>query len=177
MAYDLELLSFRSLDAKSEASVAECNEETVNYGLVLSKNDIHDLIETRDNALIATGRVEFGGGIIERIIYKFCDSPYIWQSNYAQTINDLTEIFYFFKNETLDSLTDEELLTVMKEAFDAPCAGSTELLASREMIWFSRNRRYGLYHTDAFDSEGGFGHHFGNEPDEGEDEREEYYDE
>lgn len=150
MSFDLELFSSGILDKRSEKSLAECNDETVNYGLMLSEQDIKDVITARDSALSATGRIEFGGGIVERLIYKFCDSPYIYQGNYAQIICELTEIFYYFKNETLDTVSDEDLLDAMKGAFDGPCAGSTELLASREMTRLARDLRYGKYGAGRF---------------------------
>ena len=43
-------------------------------------------------------RVEFGEGIVPKIIYEFCDSNYIDQNNYVDTIIRLQEIFYLYKN-------------------------------------------------------------------------------
>ena len=68
----------------------------VNYDLYYRKA-IYMIDRDARQRAYRSGSVEFGGGIIERIIYKFLRLPYIWQSNYAQTINDLTEIFYFFQ--------------------------------------------------------------------------------
>ncbi len=50
-----------------------------------------------------------------KIIYEFCDSDFIDQNNYVDTIIRLQEIFYLFKNEMQDEITDDELLHIMKE--------------------------------------------------------------
>ena len=49
------------------------------------------------------------------------------QENYADTLMRLQDIFYLYKNESLDELTDDELLEYMKEKFDGICAGDLDL--------------------------------------------------
>lgn len=88
----------------------ECNRASQRYGLSLSPLEMHALGEARVKALENTGRVEFGGGILKKLILAFCDSPYITQNSYAGILAQLQEIFYYFKNESLERLTDEELL-------------------------------------------------------------------
>ena len=63
-------------------------------------------------------RVEFGESILPKLIDTFYDSPYISQSSYPDTCIRLQEIFYLYKNETMDEMTDDELLEFMKEQFD-----------------------------------------------------------
>ena len=43
--------------------------------------------------------------------------------------------------ETMDALTDGELLQFMREAFDGACGGSTELLCGRELPCLARQIR------------------------------------
>ncbi|MEG0768125.1 MAG: DUF6323 family protein, partial [Clostridia bacterium] len=97
-----------------------------------------ELSETRSSALLANGRVEFGGGIIEELIDVFCDSPYINACDYAGILNRLVEIFYYYKNETLDRVPDDDLLQFMKTSFDGVCGGDLTLLATRELDAFAR---------------------------------------
>lgn len=52
--------------------------------------------------------------------------------NYVETLHELIEIFYFYKNETLDLISDDELIKFMKNSFDGKCQGSLELLSGRE---------------------------------------------
>lgn len=59
--------------------------------------------------------MEFGEGIAPKIIREFCDSNYIDQGNYVESIIRLQEIFYLFKNEMNDEITDDELLHLMSE--------------------------------------------------------------
>jgi hypothetical protein len=134
-------------DVQNKLAVSEilkCNEYTVRFGLVLSQFEAQELIETRNEALNRNGRIEFGGGIIDKIIKEFCDSPFLYQANYAETLNDLVETFYYFKNESQDRLSDDELISLMKKYFDSNCGGSVELLQNRELEAIAKNIRYGI---------------------------------
>ena len=71
------------------ANIKKCNEYTRQYGLVLSDNQISNLLERRKETLKETGRVELREGIIDKLIKEFCDSPYINQENYAETLYEL----------------------------------------------------------------------------------------
>jgi hypothetical protein len=132
------------LTQQAHKEIIKCNEFTVEYGLKLSEEDTKSLVETRSEALSKNGRIEFGGGIVNKIIVEFCDSPYISQYNYISTINELLEIFYYYKNETLDFISDDELIYIMKEFFDNSCQGSLELLQDRELYKVAHNIKYGV---------------------------------
>lgn len=124
--------------------IINCNEITYRYGLVLSQSEAQELVETRSESLSSNGRIEFSGGIINKLIIEFCDSPFISQFNYASTLNELVEIFYYFKNETLDEISDDDLIILMKKYFDGNCKGSMELLQNRELEVLAHNIRYGV---------------------------------
>ena len=124
--------------------IINCNQITVRYGLMLSQDEAQELVESRAAALRQNGRVEFAGGIISKLIMKFCDSPFLSQSNYTAVLNDLIETFYYFKNETLDQVNDDELISLMKKYFDQSCQGSIDLLQNRELESFARNIRYSI---------------------------------
>lgn len=109
-------------------SILKCNEKTQQFGLALTEEEVRGLLEKRMENLREQQRIEFGEGILPKLIFTFCDSPYVYQSNYAEVLMQLQEIFYQYKNETLDELTDDELLEEMKIAFDGECAGSVEYL-------------------------------------------------
>ena len=114
-------------------SIEKCNKITSKYGLVLSNKQILGLLEKRKETLKATGRVEFRGGVIEKIIKEFYDSPYINKENYESTLYELIDIFYEYKNETMDLITDDELIDFMKKSFDGVCKGDIEYLAGTIM--------------------------------------------
>lgn len=140
------IMSFNnnSMQKQIHDEIIECNEKTKEYGLKLSEMDVKELIKTRKYALDRSGRIEFNGEIIDKIILKFCDSPYISQYNYGDTINELVEIFYNYKNETMDEIGDEELIDIMKEYFDNYCQGSVELLEGKVLYKIAENIRNGV---------------------------------
>ena len=120
-------------------NIKRCNEITSKYGLVLSDNQISKIIERRKEILKGTGRVELREGIIDKLIKEFCDSPYINQENYAETLYELIEIFYEYKNETMDLITDDELISFMKKSFDGICQGDLEYLSGTVMYRMREN--------------------------------------
>ena len=125
------------------AKVVETNRVTQQYGLVLSEKDAELIVAERSNALKPQRRVEFGEGIIPRIIYEFCDSDFIDQNNYVETLIRLQEIFYLYKNEMQDEISDDELLHFMREQFDQVCFGDLEYLESTCLSVFSQAIRAG----------------------------------
>ena len=122
-------------------TVRACNEYTSKFGLTLSKEEALVLINDRKESLKEQQRVEFGESILPKLIFTFCDSPYIYQENYVESIGKLQEIFYLFKNESLDELTDDELLDYMKGSFEKECQGSLEHLEDTVLERFARNIR------------------------------------
>jgi hypothetical protein len=125
------------------ARVLESNKKSERYGLVLSEEEANNLIQSRKTSLSDTQRVEFGEGILSKIIYYFCDSQYINQDTYADTLAQLQELFYTYKNETQDELTDDELLDYMKKQFEEVCFGDLDYLSNTCLERFSRAVRSG----------------------------------
>ena len=115
------------------ANIKKCNEFTNKYGLMLSDAQIESLMEKRIDILKNTGRIEFRNGIIDKIIKEFCDSPYINQENYVLILCGLLDIFYEYKNETMDLVTDDELIKFMKKSFNGICKGNIEYLSGTVM--------------------------------------------
>lgn len=138
----LEVLQSRK--EKKELSVLmQCNEKTESFGLSLTEEDAHELVLCRNASLKKYRRVEFGEGILDKLIFTFCDSQYINQENYREIMEELQDIFYSFKNEAMDLLTDDELLTFMKEQFEEICMGDTEYLESTCLPRFASAIRSG----------------------------------
>ena len=69
----LELLS----GTNQLAAVMETNQYTEQFGLVLSEKDAQMILENRKSALRTQQRIEFGEGMVAKIIREYCDSPYI----------------------------------------------------------------------------------------------------
>ena len=118
--------------------VLDMNQKTQQFGLVLTEQDAKLLVEARGEELRRQQRVEFGESILSKLIFTFCDSEYIFQDNYVETIIRLQEIFYILKNETMDELTDDELLTFMRKQFENVCHGDLEYLEGTCLSNFAR---------------------------------------
>lgn len=121
--------------------VLRSNEYTSQFGLSLSEQDIEELMIVRRECLQEHQRVEFGKGVLEKLIYAFCDSSYIEQEDYADTLSRLQDIFYLYKNESMDELTDDDLIGYMRKAFDGICQGSLDYLEETCLEEFARNIR------------------------------------
>lgn len=149
----INLFEGNLLDKQVFNDIFKCNEFTAEYGLVLHEEDIKEIIKTRNISLEKSGRIEFNGQIINKIIMVFCDSPYISQYNYSDTINELVEIFYNYKNETLDYISDDELIEIMNQYFDNYCQGSLELLEGKVLYKIADNIRHGVKDYTNLDDE------------------------
>ena len=125
------------------AKVLETNQVTAKFGLSLTAQDAELILEERKNVLKEQKRVEFGQGIVPKIIFEFCDSDYIDQNNYVDTIVRLQEIFYLYKNEMQDEITDDELLHLMKEQFEKICFGDLDYLEGTCLANFAQAIRAG----------------------------------
>ena len=123
--------------------VMESNQYTEQYGLTLSEQDAEILAQERKSTLLEQKRVEFGESILPRIIYEFCDSAFISQSNYVESLTRLQEIFFLYKNEMLDEISDEELLNFMKEQFETVCFGDFDYLEGTCLDIFAQAVRAG----------------------------------
>jgi hypothetical protein len=143
MKWELSLLPQKAATSLAVSQILSLNALTSPLHLCLSPGEALELVETRSEALRRYGRVEFSGGIINKLIAAFFDSPYLTSYNYANALNELVEIFFYFKNETLDEVPDDELIAQMKKCFDGACRGDLSLLQGREMEDFARRVRYG----------------------------------
>lgn len=123
--------------------VRETNQYTEKYGLALSVEDAELLLAEKNQILKNERRIEFGQSILPQIIYTFCDSSYISQDDYVDTLIRLQEIFYLYKNEMHDEITDEELLTFMKEQFETVCFGDLQYLEGTCLDIFAQAIRAG----------------------------------
>ena len=114
--------------AQAKASLARYNQMTAAYQLTLSEVQLEHLVTCRFETLKTTGRVEFGEGILGELIYAFCDSPYINQTDYEETLVGLQERFYYFKGECCELLSDDELIDAMRLIFNEIARGSLDYL-------------------------------------------------
>ena len=145
---DLTDISALVFQKPAVREIIRCNDFTRKFSLALTAKEAAALVLTRAESLKACGRIEFGGGSIEKLIRAFCDSPYITPENYAETLHELIECFYFYKNDTLDLCSDDEMIAFMEKSFNGVCHGSVDLLREREMEKLGVRLRYGDLEDD-----------------------------
>lgn len=144
---DKQFLEILNSGKNQIKTITNCNQYTEKFGIRLSEQEALELVTCRKHSLKEQERVEFGEGILPKLIFAFCDSPYIYQDNYVDTIAMLQDIFYLYKNEALDELTDDELIEYMKQSFEGVCQGSLEYLEDTCLEKFARmirNNSYGF---------------------------------
>ena len=105
------------------------NETTGAYGLQLTPEQARELAAVQERALTDTGRIEFGESAASRLARALCASPYVDRDTWADTLGELTALFYALKSETHDRLTDGELIDAMVRVFDGRAHGAMEVLA------------------------------------------------
>lgn len=132
---DFSLISVHA--ALGERRVMEqifsCNEETIKYGLSLSEQQAVALAQTRTTSLKEMRRIEFGNGIVDKLIMAVCDSPYITQDIYEEILHEWIHLFYDLKNNTWEKVSDHDLIDFMKTAFNGCCHGSMDMLIEKSM--------------------------------------------
>lgn len=134
MSFELSIInSDPLLLCQTAGELLHCNERLLSFGLELSPEQAAALALARAEALQGAGRIELDSGALKRLLLTFCDSPYITAQNLEENVSELLEAFYYYKNETRERISDDELIAYMKACFDGPCQGSVELMASREL--------------------------------------------
>ena len=150
----MEVLTPMQLQLETaKQALRSCDDLNRRYGLILTEADITELVELRGQALRSTGRVEFGGGILPKLIRAFCNSPYVDNRNYAAILADLQDAFYYFKNESEDLFSDDDLIEFMAAVFNGRAEGSTELLCAISLEDLCRWARNGFVDPNSGEEE------------------------
>lgn len=110
--------TMNDISEQSSKKLMKLNDESINYGLVLSPKDINDIIKHTNETLIKIGRIETSTEALEKIIEIVYSSPYTDKDNYVENINDMQEIFYYFKNQVLDLLSDDKVIEILERTYD-----------------------------------------------------------
>lgn len=105
------------------------NAQTAPHGLALTPAQARMIAAGERQALVLTGRVAFGEGAAQRLIPAFCASPYIERQAWADTLCELTELFYAVKSETHDRIDDGALIAAMARVYDGRAHGALTVLA------------------------------------------------
>lgn len=131
--FALDTISSSLMEQQTADRIFACNEEIRKYGLVLTRQQVLALVQTRTNALKESKRIELNGGIVDKLILAFCDSPYIEKDTYTDVLQELICLFYDLKNNTWDTVPDDDIIQFLKSAFNTRCHGSLELLSGEAL--------------------------------------------
>lgn len=131
--FSLVAVSSSLMERQAADKILACNEEIKKYGLALTEQQALALVQTRTNALKENKRIELNGGIVDKLILVFCNSPYIDKDTYEDTLHELISLFYDLKNNTWDTISDDDVIEFMKNAFNNRCHGSLDLLSGEAL--------------------------------------------
>jgi hypothetical protein len=118
-----------------------CNQVIGRHGIALSQQDIQALVVGRLDALQDSERVEFGGGVAKDLVLAFASSAYMSQESFVETVLELQDLFYEFKNESLEQITDDELIATMRSLFDDVAFGDIRRLVEALLDGLGRHVR------------------------------------
>lgn len=94
------------------------NDESSAYGLILTPQDVEEIIKSRGYSLKNYGRIDLNMDVTKKLINKIYTSQYTDKDDYVEIINDLQDIFYYLKNETLDEISDNEIIDIIVEFYE-----------------------------------------------------------
>lgn len=143
MGMEFNNLMLPEVEQKEIKHVLACNEITCNYCITLKEEDVKRLILSRREFFKELEIIEFNEGILKKLIEVFADSPYLFQDSYADTLDFLQFVFYRFKRGS-----DEDMLELMRNAFDNICQGSMELLIQYFEKLEEEDRKKGIKTND-----------------------------
>lgn len=120
--------------------ILELNKKSQIYGLTLNKEDVKEIITSRNDTLKSYGRIELNIDVTKKIIEVLYESQYTDKDDYVESINDLQEIFYYLKNETLDQISDVEIIEIIDEFYNK-CSGRIDVVQEKCEA-FAKNYRW-----------------------------------
>lgn len=82
--------------AKNE--LLKINEKSPAYGLILTEEDVEEIIKSRGYSLKTYGRIDLNMDVTKKLINKIYTYQYTDKDDYVEIINDLQDIFYYLKN-------------------------------------------------------------------------------
>lgn len=142
--WELKLTDMQALAEKKEVTeLLAVVQKTEQFGLTLTEGEVKDLVVCKRETLKREQRLDLNGDFLKELIMEFCDSQYLNQDNYLESLERLQDIFYEFKNESDDRLTDEELLHFMREQFEEVCMGDLDYLEGTCLDRYARAIRAG----------------------------------
>ncbi|MCL2774363.1 MAG: DUF6323 family protein [Oscillospiraceae bacterium] len=118
-------------DKKFIDNLKDLNAKANNYGLVVTEKAAREISAYRRNSLTENERVEIKSDAVTRLTSAFLESRYINQEDFAETIGELIDMFYYIQGEIPHVLSDDDLIAEMFEVFIETCNGVIEVMQSK----------------------------------------------
>ncbi|MCR1955366.1 DUF6323 family protein [Clostridioides mangenotii] len=108
------------------------NENSFEYGLKLSKEDVEIIVEWRETSLKHMGRIDLGIDVTKKIVEFIYKSQYTNREDYLEAVVDLQDIFYYLKNETLELISDDDAIELISDMYETFCGEIKNIQAEVE---------------------------------------------
>ncbi len=82
---------------------------------------------------------------LRKSLWRFSHSAYLDRKNYADVLAEATEDFYALKNESKDTIPDDELAAMLADGFEHFGGKLSAYLGSTELDSLLRARRCGMH--------------------------------
>ena len=113
-------------------------------GLLLTREEVLQLCEKRNEVLVQCERLELNGGIMDQLIDVFMDCPYITRDEFADVMEEVIEVFYTMKIECLDLIDDQHLMHYMRKQLDE-CHGVIVMMSDAVNEYCRKTVEKGIY--------------------------------
>jgi hypothetical protein len=145
--FELDKATFSLVTKERVSSILKCNEVLQKHGLILSEKNAYELLKTQQDTVKDVGRIEFKNTIIEDIVTIFSDSIFFTKYDFADQIQEIIEIFYYYREVTEGIVSDEDLIKYLYLSFEGPCQGSLSWLGDNQLnvLLDSLNNGYDIF--------------------------------
>lgn len=131
--FELDKQSYQIVLKKRVDNILQCNRVLENHGLMITEEQALELIQSQQMAVKDVGRIEFTNTIIEDIITTFSDSQFFTKYDFSNQLNELLEIFYYYREMTDGLLSDDDIIKYLYLSFEGPCQGSLSWLGDNQL--------------------------------------------
>src|SRR5574344_1544124 len=108
--------------------VMELNNVIKRHKLVITKQAATELINNRNNNLKERGLLEINSENLKNLILEFSVSEYITQPEYVYILEEVTNIFYDFRQQLPNRISDENIIKTLIDKFENRYFGSYKSL-------------------------------------------------
>ena len=130
------------IERKAVKDLLEINATTQKYGLIMTEQIAKEIAEARQHALKANDMIDFSPDTLTRLVRAFSQSYFITQETFAEIIGEITDLFYFLRDEIKGALSDDDLISEMLIVFNDYCAGAMELMQNKGAEIIIRKYRF-----------------------------------